>query len=122
VARGNQVYFFDNALRLAGVTRSGAPTGGSAMHPLNVSYPSNDGRRFGFTSGTDASGPYIDVIDTYSFETIRRLPVRDRITGAVIAVPVPAGDPEASLYVIRLFALTPSGILRIGVTAADLRR
>lgn len=122
VARGNQVYFFDNALRLSGVTRSGSPTGGSAMHPLNVNYPANDGRRFGFTSGTDASGPYIDVLDTYSFETIRRLPVRDRITGAVIAVPVPAGDPEASLYVIRLFALTPSGILRIGVTAADLRR
>jgi hypothetical protein len=122
VARGNQVYFFDSSLRLAGVTRSGSPTGGSAMHPLNAGYPANDGQRLGFTSGIDAAGPYIDVIDTYSFETIRRLPVRDRVTGTVISVPVPAGDPEAGTYVIRLFALTPSGVLRIGLTAADLRR
>jgi YVTN family beta-propeller protein len=123
VARGNQVYFFDSSLRLAGVTRSGSPTGGSAMHPLNTGYPSNDGRRLGFTSGVDASGPYIDIIDTYSFETIRRLPVRDRVTGTVIAIPVLPGDPEAALlYTIRLFALTPSGILRIGLTPADLRR
>jgi hypothetical protein len=122
VARGSQVYFFDSSLRLAGVTRSGSPTGGSAMHPLNGGYPGNDGRRLGFTSGSDASGPYIDVIDTYSFETIRRLPVRDRVTGAVIAIPVLAGDPEAALYAVRLFALTPAGILRIGLTAADLRR
>lgn len=123
VARGNQVYFFDNSLRLAGVTRSGSPTGGSAMHPLNAGYPANDGRRVGFTSGVDANGPYIDIIDTYSFETIRRLPVRDRVTGTVIAVPVPPDDPEAALlYTIRLFALTPSGILRIGLTPADLRR
>ena len=123
VARGNQVYFFDSSLRLAGVTRSGSPTGGSAMHPLNAGYPGNDGRRLGFTSGVDASGPYIDVIDTYTFETIRRLPVRDRVTGTVIAIPVAPDDPEASLlYTVRLFALTPSGILRIGLTAADLRR
>ncbi len=122
VARGSQVYFFDSSLRLAGVTRSGSPTGGSAMHPLNEGYPGNDGQRLGFTSGIDAGGPYIDVIDTYSFETIRRLPVRDRITGAVISVPVPAGDPEAGTYAIRLFALTPSGILRMGLTPADLRR
>jgi len=123
VARGNQVYFFDSSLRLAGVTRSGSPTGGSAMHPLNSSYPANDGRRLGFTSGVDANGPYIDIIDTFSFETIRRLPVRDRVTGTVIAVPVPPGDPEAALlYTIRIFALTPSGILRIGLTPADLRR
>ena len=122
VARGNQVYFFDSSLRLAGVTRSGSPTGGSAMHPLNSGYPANDAQRLGFTSGIDAAGPYIDVIDTYSFETIRRLPVRDRVTGTVISVPVPAGDPEAGTYVIRLFALTPSGILRMGLTAADLRR
>jgi hypothetical protein len=54
------------------------------------------------------------VIDTYSFETIRRLPVRDRVTGAVIAIPVIAGDPEAALYAVRLFALTPAGLLRIG--------
>ena len=122
VARGSQVYFFDSSLRLAGVTRSGSPTGGSAMHPLNGGYPNNDGRRLGFTSGVDAAGPYIDVIDTHSFETIRRLPVRDRVTGTVIAIPVPAGDIEASVYAVRLFALTPSGILRIGLTAADLRR
>jgi hypothetical protein len=123
VARGNQVYFFDSSLRLAGVTRSGSPTGGSAMHPANAGYPSNDGRRLSFTSGVDANGPYIDVIDTYSFETIRRLPVRDRVTGTVIAVPVLPGDPEAALlYTVRLFALTPSGILRIGLTPADLRR
>lgn len=58
----------------------------------------------------DANGPYIDIIDTHSFETIRRLPVRDRVTGTVIAVPVPPGDPEAALlYTTRVFAATPWG-------------
>ena len=121
VARGNQVYFFDNTLRLAGVVPSGSPTGGSAMHPLNSGYPGNDGKRLGFTSGTDAGGAYIDVIDTHSFRTLRRLPVRDVVTGTMIAVPVVVGDVDAGRYAIRLFAVTRTGVLRIGLTAADLQ-
>jgi hypothetical protein len=33
---------------------------------------------------------------------------------------VPPADPEAGIYVLRIFALTQSGVIRIGVTAADL--
>jgi hypothetical protein len=117
VARGQQVYFFDNQLRLQGVVASGSPTGGTALHPLNTGYPSDDGRRLGFTSGIENGTPYIDVIDDFSFRSLRRLVIRDPVIGSMIAVPVQAGDPEFGVYELRLFALTSRGILRIGLTA-----
>jgi hypothetical protein len=122
VARGNGVYFFDSQLRLAGSLASGSPSGGSTVHPLNAGYPGNDGRRVAFSSGVDASGgAYIDIINTVQFSSTRRLPIRDRVIGALLAVPVEAGDVDAGRYVLRLFAVTPTGVLRIGVTAADLQ-
>lgn len=121
VARGAQVYFFDDGLRLQGVVASGSPTGGSSMHPQNVGYPNNDGRRLGFVSGVTANGtPYIDVIDTFSFRSLRRLILRDVVSGTMVAVPVVAGDPDAGTFVLRLFAITPTGLIRIGLTAADV--
>jgi 23S rRNA maturation mini-RNase III len=121
VARGTQVYFFESALRLQGVVASGSPSGGAALHPLNSAYPAADGRRVGFASGIDASNaPYIDVIDTYSFRSLRRIYIRDAVTGALIAVPVAAGDPEAGTLAVRLFALTSRGVLRVGLRPSDL--
>lgn len=121
VARGTQVYYFNNELRLQGTVESGAPTGGSAMHPLNSGYPANDGRRISFSSGIEAGGaPFVDVLDTYSFRRLRRLYIRDSVTGALIVVPVQPGDPEAGVYALRIFALTENGVIRIGLTAADL--
>ncbi len=121
VARGSLVYFFESNLRQQGVVASGAPAGGSALHPLNVNYPNGTALRLGFASGVTAEGvPYIDVIDSYSFRSLRRIFMRDQVTGALIAVPVLAGDPEAGTLALRIFAVTPRGIVRLGITPADL--
>jgi hypothetical protein len=121
VARGAQVYFFDNFLRLQGVVTSGSPSGGSTLHPQNAGYPAADGLRVGFVSGIEASGaPYVDVIDTYSFRTAHRIYLRDAVTGTLIAKQVAPGDPDAGTVVLRLFAITVRGVVRINLAAADL--
>lgn len=122
VARGTQVYYFKNNLRLQGVAQSGAPSGGAALDPRNTNYPTDDGYRVSFVSGITTEGlPYIDIIDTYTFRSRRRIFIRDRVTGTLIVVPVAAGDPEAGTLALRLFALTQSGVVRIGLTSADLQ-
>src|SRR5690606_17436421 len=81
IARGAESYFFDRSLRLQGVVESGRPSGGVALHPLNRGYPSTQALRVGFVSGVDAAGqPYVDVVDSYSFRQLRRIPIRDAVT------------------------------------------
>jgi hypothetical protein len=122
VARGSQVYFFDSSLRQQGVVISGAPSGGVALHPQNANYPAADGFRVGFASGLDSNGaPYVDVIDSYSFRALHRIYTRDTITGALIAVPVTASDPDFGTVALRLFALTSRGVLRIDLRASDMQ-
>ncbi|CAN5363358.1 hypothetical protein BH23GEM4_BH23GEM4_19640 [soil metagenome] len=131
VARGAQVYFFSNnttspnldpSLRLQGIVQSGAPTGGVAVHPENRGYPNpTTGSRLGFASGMDERGvPYVDVLDAYSFRTVRRFFIRDPVVGALIAVPVAANDPLASSVALRLFAVTSGGVLQIDLAPTDL--
>lgn len=119
IARGDQAYFFTERLRLQGVVESGAPTGGVAMHPGNFGYP-NGPNRLAFVSGVDGSGPYVDVIDTFNFFRISRLYVRDPVVGALAVAPRAAADPGN--VVLRLYALTPRGIVSLQVTTADLQR
>ncbi|MDB4947581.1 MAG: hypothetical protein JWM27_230 [Gemmatimonadetes bacterium] len=123
VARGSQVYFFESVLRLQGVVQSGSPAGGAALHPENTAYPASDGKRIGFASGIDATtgAPYVDVIDTYSFRSLRRVFTRDVVTGTLIAIPVAPGDPEAATVALRLFALTRTGVVRISLRASDMQ-
>jgi hypothetical protein len=119
IARGNQAYFFFPTLRLQGVVESGSPTGGVAMHPEGAGYPGGS-NRLAFVSGLDAQGPYVDVIDTFNFFRIKRLYIRDPVVGALAVAPRAPSDPGN--VVLRLYALTPRGIVALQVTTADLAR
>ena len=122
VARGRQSYFFNDDLRLQGVVPTGLPSGGVALHPLNQSYPSGTAMRRAFVSGIDTEGaPYVDIVDSYSFRLLRRIPIRDAVTGSLTAVEVAATDPAAGDLVLRVFGITANGVVEIGLTEADLR-
>lgn len=121
VARGRQAYFFGDDLRLQGVVASGSPSGGSTLHPGNRDYPAGSFRR-AFVSGVDADGaPYIEVVDSYSFRSVRRVYIRDPVVGALVAAAVVPGDPESDRFVLRVFGITRGGVLQVGLTASDLR-
>jgi hypothetical protein len=124
VARGRRSYFFDDDLRLEGQTDTGSSStaGGTALHPLDANYPSDAARRRAFVTGLASDGaPYVDVIDTYTFRSIRRIFIRDQVVGPLIAVPVVAGDPDAGTFTLRLFGITRSGVVQVPLTAAELR-
>lgn len=113
VARGQEAYFFDRALRLQGVTQTGAPSGGVAMHPEHTGSPAN---RFTFISGIDDNGtPFLDVVDTFNFFRRNRIFLREPITGALTVVRA-AGTADLILY-----GVTARGILELPLTPADLR-
>jgi hypothetical protein len=61
------------------------------------------------------------VVDSHSFRSIRRVYIRDRLIGAVAAAAVAPGDPEADALVLRVFGITSSGVLQVGLTARDLQ-
>ncbi|HEX6925339.1 MAG TPA: hypothetical protein VF167_07905 [Longimicrobiaceae bacterium] len=122
VARGQQSYFFNQSLRLQGTVSTGTPSGGVALHPANVSYPSLRDDQRAFVSGVDEEGnAYVDVVDTYSFRRIRRIPIREPITGAMTVVEVGSGDPDYGQYALRLFGITDGGVVEIGLSEDDLK-
>lgn len=111
LARGQQAYAFDSNLRLQGVLSTGTPAGGVAFDP-------RPGSKRAFVSGIDAAGrPYIDVVELQNFQTLRRVFLREPVIGALVAA-VPVGAPPD--VVLKLFALTPSGVVTLDLYAADL--
>jgi hypothetical protein len=118
VARGDGAYFFTSRLRLQGTVASGAPTGGVAMHPGNVSYPGGP-LRLAFVSGIENGSPYVDVIDSFNFFRLHRVFIRDPVVGALVVAPRAASDPAG--VNLRLYAVTTSGVLGIPIYTADLQ-
>jgi hypothetical protein len=119
VARGGEAYFFTSTARLQGTMESGAPTGGVALHPGNVNYPSAGALRLAFVSGIEDGRPYIDVLDSFYFSFIKRIYLRDPVVGALVVAPrAPTDAPNVNL---RLYALTSTGILALPVTNEDLQ-
>jgi hypothetical protein len=118
VARGNDSYFFTSRLRLQGTVASGSPTGGVAMHPENAGYPTG-ALRLAFVSGTEGGSPYIDIIDTFNFFRLKRIFIRDPVVGALVVAPRAPTDPAQ--VNLRLYALTPNGVLGLTITNADLQ-
>lgn len=116
-ARGDKVYFFNSALRQQGEIVSGSPAGGVALHPESRNYPFG-GQRLGFVSGLENGRPFVDVIDAFHFELIKRIYIRDPVVGALVVAPRAPGDP--ALVNLRLYALTSTGILSLPITNADL--
>jgi hypothetical protein len=103
IARGSEAFFFSRDLRLQGVVGTGSPGGGVDMHP------ENPGVRWSFVSGVEASGlAYVDVIDTFHFRRVRRIFLRDPVTGPLRAVPVAGGA-------LKLYAVTARGLVVLDV-------
>jgi hypothetical protein len=92
------------------------------MDPRNSGYPGNDGYRRAFSSGVDGNGrAFVDILNTARFNTVKRVYIRDRVIGGLIAVPVSASDPESGTLALRLFAITGSGVVQVELTPADLQ-
>ncbi len=113
VARGQSTYFFRRDLRqLGNRVVSGRPTGGVALHP---NHPNTS---LAFISGADEAGrPFVDVVDTFHFQVVRRIYIRNPVTGSMTAVPT----GSATGVQVRLYAITGSGIVAIDLTAADMQ-
>ncbi len=113
VARGQATYFFRRDLRqLGNRVVSGRPTGGVALHP------NHPGTSLAFISGADEAGrPFVDVVDTFHFQVVRRIFIRNPVTGSMVAVPT----GSATGVQVRLYAITASGIVAIDLTAADMQ-
>ncbi|HEX7240952.1 MAG TPA: hypothetical protein VF263_11840 [Longimicrobiaceae bacterium] len=113
VARGQSTYFFRRDLRKLGDrVVTGTPTGGVALHP------DHPGTNLAFVSGQDEAGrPFIDVVDTFHFQVVKRIYIRNPVTGTLIAVPASG----AGGVVLKLYAITASGVVSIDLTQADLQ-
>jgi hypothetical protein len=60
-------------------------------------------------------------VDSHGYRTLKRVYIRDRVIGGLIAVPVTASDPAAGTLAMRIFAITAKGVVDVGLTAADIR-
>ncbi|HEX8395205.1 MAG TPA: hypothetical protein VF665_22850 [Longimicrobium sp.] len=118
VARGNEAYFFNNTLRRQGSVLLGQPTGGVAMHPDNANYPSGSSR-LAFVSGAENGRNFVDVVNTFSFQVLKRIYTRDPVTGALAVAPRAPGD--AANVNLRVYAITSGGIVALPLTNEDLQ-
>jgi hypothetical protein len=108
LARGREAYFFSTNLRLQGFVDTETGGGGVDMHPDNPTV------RRAFVSGVQPNGlAFIDVMDTFHFQRVARIFLRDPVTGPVRAV----RDAYGSL---KVYAVTQAGLVAIDVNADDL--
>lgn len=79
--KGDSTYIFDKQLRLQGILQSKSSVGGLDFHPLNAGLNSQPLRtRLAFVASSD---PVIDIFDTYCYQKIASVPIRDPIIGPV---------------------------------------
>jgi hypothetical protein len=120
IARGQQSYVFDRNLRLHGVITTGIPSGGVAINPRQGTCPGQSSPEcVAFVSGVEpGGGPYIDVVDTFHFDTLRRIPILEPVTGSLLAVPV--GAPGSVGVRFRVYGIVPSGLVTVEIYPQDL--
>ncbi len=138
VARGrDQTYFFTPDLRLQGVFDNSSSGGaGAAFHPehnsvIDGSHADTDGHGAAFTATSENS---IDVVNTYHFNRVNSLLIRDNIVGPLRSGPpldsdnngqggqcVALAATEAArkdCIVVKLYGVTSAG----GVVVVNVRR
>ncbi len=103
VARGGSAYFFDNELQLSGrVELAGASGGtGATFHPLHANqrtFENYDGeyRPDTHVAFVGTGNGTIDIIDTFHFDRIGQITLRDVVTGPLRAV-LPFPEDNAGL-------------------------
>ncbi|MFO7894068.1 MAG: hypothetical protein R6U63_10050 [Longimicrobiales bacterium] len=129
VARGNEAtYFFTPDLRLQGhYAQEQLGGAGAAFHPEHDEvddgqHVSGDGHGAAFTGTSEHS---IDVVNTFHFNQITNLVIRDNIVGPLRAGPPLATDnvgltcpTDLDCVVVKLYGITSAG----GVVIVNVRR
>jgi hypothetical protein len=121
-ARGNASYFAEIAdpfhLRLQGKFSTVFDGAGVVFHPLNVGdTPSlDDPTRVAFVASADGT---IQIVDSFHYTSRGTLAVRSNLYGPLrAALPFAGDDPT---IVVKLFGLTPEGLVVIDIRAADIK-
>ena len=117
---GVETFFSDSSLRLQGKFATFSTGAGVAFHPGNVDEETADlSARVAFVASGDAS---IQIVDTYSYRLRGRIPIRANLYGPLRAVPpTPAERASTPSLVVKLFGLTPEGLVMIDVHASDIQ-
>lgn len=104
--KGDSTYIFDRTLRLQGILQSRSSGGGLDFHPQNRGLNSTPlNTRLAFVA---SSQPVIDIFDTYCYQKIASVPIRDPIIGPVRASIRPDGQ-------IVLVAATIRGVTLVAL-------
>jgi hypothetical protein len=117
---GVETFFSDSSLRLQGKFATFNSGAGVAFHPGNVDEQTADlTARVAFVASGDFS---IQIVDSYSYRLRGRIPIRSNLYGPLRAVYPTAAElsADASL-VVKLFGLTPEGLVMIDVHAGDIK-
>ena len=117
---GVETFFADTSLRLQGKFATFNTGAGVAFHPSNLDEQTADlSARVAFVASGDAS---IQIVDSYSYRLRGRIPIRANLYGPLRAVPpTPAERASTPTLVVKLFGLTPEGLVMIDVHASDIK-
>jgi hypothetical protein len=118
-AHGTNSFFaaVDNPfhLRLQGVYSNGAAGGGIAFHP-QANAGNGDTQRTAFVV-TDQQA--IDIVDIFHYVSRGHLPIKTNLYGPIRAV-LPGPSDAGSGIVLKLFGLSPQGLVVIDLHAGDI--
>lgn len=116
---GVETFFADSSLRLQGKFATFNTGAGIAFHPMNVEEQTADTlARVAFVASGDFS---IQIVDSYSYRLRGRIPLRKNLYGPLRAVlPSPGEMLVDPSLVVKLFGLTPEGIVVIDVRRGDI--
>jgi hypothetical protein len=117
---GFGTFFADTSLRLQGTFSTFNSGAGIVFHPANVDENTADPKaRVAFVASGDYS---IQIVDTYSYRLRGRIPIRSNLYGPLRAVLPSAADLALDpALVVKLFGLTPEGMVMIDVHASDIQ-
>ena len=116
---GVETFFADSSLRLQGKFATFNTGAGIAFHPRNIEEQTSDSlARVAFVASGDFS---IQIVDSYSYRLRGRIPLRTNLYGPLRAVlPTPGEQVADPTLVVKLFGLTPEGIVVIDVRRGDI--
>lgn len=104
--RGDSTYLVDPTLRLQGILQTtGGSNAGFDFHPRNAGPNSTLSTRLAFSA---SALPQIEIYDTYCYQRVRTIPVRDPIVGPIRASFRAGGD-------LVLVGATRTGVIVVTV-------
>lgn len=96
--RGDSTYLIDATLRLQGLMQTSGGGGmGFDFHPLNAGVRAAPDARFAFAA---SNLPQIEIYDSWCYQRVRTIPVRDPIVGPIRATRRPLGGGRYELVIV----------------------